>query len=61
MYLVGLALLSSSLLLLLGLGNGGITLGLAIGRFEEAPRRLAMQTCGVASALIGAGLTISLV
>lgn len=39
----------------------GITLGLAIGRFEEAPRRLAMQTCGVASALIGAGLTISLV
>lgn len=33
MYLVGLALLSSSLLLLLGLGNGGITLGLAkLGR-----------------------------
>ena len=37
----------------------GITLGLAIGRFDEAPRRRAMQTCGVA--LIGAGLTISLV
>jgi urease accessory protein len=39
----------------------GITLGLAIGRFDEAPRRRAMQTCGVAIALIGAGLTISLV
>jgi urease accessory protein len=39
----------------------GITFGLAIGRFDEAPRRLAMQTCGVAMALIGAGLTISLV
>lgn len=39
----------------------GITLALAIGRFEEAPRRLATQTCGVAIALIGAGLTISLV
>jgi len=39
----------------------GITLGLAIGRFDEAPRRRVMQTCGVAIALIGAGLTISLV
>jgi urease accessory protein len=39
----------------------GITLGLAIGRLDEAPRRRAMQTCGVAIALIGAGLTISLV
>jgi urease accessory protein len=39
----------------------GITLGLAIGRFDEASRRRAMQTCGVAIALIGAGLTISLV
>lgn len=39
----------------------GIMLGLAIGRFEEALRRLAMQTCGVAIALVGAGLTISLV
>ena len=38
----------------------GIAIGLAIGRFDEAPRRLAMQTCGVAIGLIGAGLTISL-
>ena len=35
----------------------GITLGLAIGRFDEAPDAIAMQTCGVAIALIGAGLT----
>lgn len=39
----------------------GIALGFAIGRFDEAQRRLAMQTCGAAIALIGAGLTISLV
>jgi urease accessory protein len=38
----------------------GITLGLAIGRFDEAPRRLVMQTCGVAIGLIGAALTVSL-
>jgi urease accessory protein len=39
----------------------GITLGLAIDRFDEAPRRLALQTCGTAIAIIGAGLAISLV
>jgi urease accessory protein len=39
----------------------GITLGLAICWFDEAPRRRAMQTCGVAIGLIGAGLTIGLV
>ena len=39
----------------------GITLGLAIRRFDEAPRRRVMQACGVAIGLIGAGLTISLV
>ena len=38
----------------------GIALGFAIGRFDEAQGRLAMQTCGAAIALIGAGLTISL-
>ena len=39
----------------------GITLGLTIRRFDEAPKRRVMQTCGVAIALIGAGLTIGLV
>jgi urease accessory protein len=39
----------------------GITLGLAVSRFDEAPRRLAMQTCGAAIALVGVGLTASLV
>jgi urease accessory protein len=39
----------------------GIALGLAIGQAAEAPRRRAMQTCGAAIALIGAGLTIGLV
>ena len=39
----------------------GIALGLAIHWFDEAPRRRAMQTCGVALALMGAGLTIGLV
>jgi urease accessory protein len=39
----------------------GITLGLAIGWFDEAPRRRAMQACGAAIGLIGAGLTIGLV
>lgn len=39
----------------------GITLGLAIRWFDDVPRRRAMQACGVAIALIGAGLTIGLV
>ena len=39
----------------------GITLGLAIRWFDDVPRRCAMQACGVAIALIGAGLTIGLV
>ena len=39
----------------------GITLGVALQRFAEVPRRRAMQACGVAIALVGAGLTISLV
>jgi len=39
----------------------GITLGLAIRWFDEAPRRRAMQVCGVAIALIGVGLSIGLV
>ena len=39
----------------------GITLGLAIGRSDEAPRRYVTQACGVAIALVGAALTISLV
>jgi len=38
----------------------GITLGLAIRWFDDVPRRRAMQACGVAIALIGAGLTIGL-
>ena len=39
----------------------GITLGLAIRWFDDVPRRRAMQACGVAIALIGAGITIGLV
>ena len=39
----------------------GITLGLAIRWFDDVPGRRAMQACGVAIALIGAGLTIGLV
>jgi urease accessory protein len=39
----------------------GITLGLAIGRFDEMPRRRAIQACGVAIGLIGVGLTVGLV
>ena len=39
----------------------GITLGLAIGWFDEVPRRRAMQACGAAIGLIGAGLIIGLV
>src|ERR1035437_3939044 len=39
----------------------GITLGLAIRWFDDVPRRRAMQACGVAIALIGAGLPIGLV
>jgi len=39
----------------------GIALGLAIGRFDEMPRRRAMQACGVAIGLIGVGLTVGLV
>lgn len=39
----------------------GITLGLAIGWSDEASRRHVTQACGVAIALIGAGLTIGLV
>jgi len=39
----------------------GISLGLATRWFDEPSRRRAMQACGVAIALIGAGLTIGLV
>ena len=39
----------------------GIALGLAIRRFDEVPRRRAMQACGVAVGIIGAALTIGLV
>jgi urease accessory protein len=39
----------------------GITLGLATYWFDERPRRRAMQSCGAALGLIGAGLTIGLV
>lgn len=39
----------------------GITLGLAIRWFDDVPRPRAMQACGVAIVLIGAGLTIGLV
>ena len=39
----------------------GITLGRAIGRFDEVPRRRAVQVCGAAMALIGTGLTVGLV
>lgn len=39
----------------------GITLGLAVRRFDEAPRRRVMQTCGIAIGLVGTGLVIGLV
>jgi urease accessory protein len=39
----------------------GITLGLAIRWFDEAPRRRAMQACGATIGLIGMGLVIGLV
>ena len=39
----------------------GITLGLAVRRFDEAPRRRVMQACGIAIGLIGTGLVIGLV
>jgi urease accessory protein len=39
----------------------GITLGLSIRWFDEAPRRRVMQTCGAAIGLIGTGLVIGLV
>ena len=39
----------------------GITLGVAIRWFDEAPRRRAMQACGATIGLIGIGLVIGLV
>ncbi len=39
----------------------GITLGLAVRRFDEAPRRRVMQACGIAIGLVGTGLVIGLV
>lgn len=39
----------------------GIALGLSLRRFNEAPRRRAMQACGAVIGLIGAALTIGLV
>ena len=39
----------------------GITLGLAVRRFDEAPRRRVMQACGIAIGLIGTGLVFGLV
>ncbi len=39
----------------------GITLGLAMRWFDEAPRRRVMQACGAMIGLIGTGLVIGLV
>jgi len=39
----------------------GITLGLAIRWFDEAPRRRAMQACGATIGAIGMGLVIGLI
>lgn len=39
----------------------GIALGLSLRRFDEVPRRRAMQACGAAIGLVGAALTINLV
>jgi urease accessory protein len=43
------------------LHGAGIGLGLALRQMSEAPRRRAMQTCGLTLALVGAGLTIGLI
>ena len=43
------------------LHGAGLTLGLSMRRFDEAQRRFAMQACGAAIGIIGAGLVIGLV